>query len=63
MTNVTNYFVPMYKYLQDFLQYDKNILLEEEIGVTSNYKKYDENERRPKKHTQQWQTSMHMAQQ
>ena len=26
-------------------------------------KKYDDKERKPQKHTQRWQTSMHMAQQ
>ena len=70
LVNLTKYyFIPMFtfrfqdvvekKHLQDSLT---RILLEVEIDVTSNCKKYDDKERKPQKHTQRWQTSMHMVQ-
>ena len=71
LVNLTKYyFVPMFTFrFQDVVEkkafarfFDKRILLEVEIDVTSNCKKYDDKERKPQKHTQRWQTSMHMVQ-
>ena len=69
LVNLTKYyFVPMFTFrFQDVVEkkafarfFDKRILLE--VDVTSNCKKYDDKERKPQKHTQRWQTSMHMVQ-
>ena len=64
------YFVPIFtfrfqdivekKYLQDSLI--RTFYCRKKLMLQAIAKKYDDKERKPQKHTQRWQTSMHMAQ-